>query len=62
LIKVSSEKIGDEESFKKMLFPFYELENHNRLEDILLKREDLDEKRVRDLRRLIDDLEAISLL
>ena len=45
LIKVFYEKIEDEESFKKMLFPFYNLENHhiwtNGLEDYLRKQEDL---------------------
>jgi hypothetical protein len=59
LIKVFYEKLDDEESFKKLLFPFYKLEYHHEwiygLDYYLEKYEDLDKEKVRTLHRLIDD-------
>jgi len=59
LIRVFHEKIDDEENFKKMLFPFYELEHYHKwiigFEDYLRKREDLNQQRIIELRRVIED-------
>jgi len=59
LIKVLNEKIDDEESFKKMLFPFYKLERHSAwgfgLEKFLRKQESLDPEKILTLRTLIDE-------
>ena len=58
-IKIFYEKIENEDSFKKMLFPFYNLEHHhiwlNGFEDYLRKQKDLEIQKILDLRRLIDD-------
>jgi hypothetical protein len=59
LIKVFYEKIDDEESFRKMLFPFYQLEHHHKwvygLERYLRNTEGLDLQKILDLREKIDD-------
>ena len=57
LIKVFSEKISAEESFKKMLFPVYQLENYDTwiddLEEFLLTDKNIDQEKIRDIRKLI---------
>ena len=58
IIRNFYEKIEDEESFKKMLFPFYNLESHYKwvygLENYLRKQGELDQQKILDLRELID--------
>ncbi|MGH2612778.1 MAG: GmrSD restriction endonuclease domain-containing protein [Rhabdochlamydiaceae bacterium] len=57
IIETLSRKIGREESFKKMLFPFYELERYSEwvdeFEDFLLK-SSTDQDKIRSIRRIID--------
>ena len=58
LIKVFHEKIDDEESFKKMLFPFYDLEKHGKWANNLekyLRTKNLDSDKSFELRELIID-------
>jgi hypothetical protein len=58
LIKVFYEKIEDEESYKKLLFPLYNLGQHAKwvygLEYFLRKKEGLDQEKILELRMLID--------
>jgi hypothetical protein len=59
LIKTFYEKIDDQESFKKMLFPLYKLENYHDwtrdLEDYLRRQGNLDQQKILYLCRSIDD-------
>ena len=57
VIEVHARKLSEEESFKKMLFPLYQLEKYeswvNEFEEFLLKQSENSEK-VRKIRRVID--------
>lgn len=57
IIEIHTKKINRDDSFKRMLFPLYELEKYNRwvddLEDFLLSQTE-DHDKVRKIRRIID--------
>ncbi len=57
IIEILPRKLSRDESFKKMLFPFYELEKYSKwvdgFEDFLLK-SSTDQDKIRSIRRIID--------